>query len=241
MKKPATALSLLAGQPERVWPDLFSLYRNADGTTRVEYEAPTARREWALRWKLNEKQCQLAQALMFLTEVEALPVPEIPEPKQFEPFGGSNVHDVHKAAVALEAWSHFVKIPVVLLSKALCDELKTITDPTKPKSTRHEAKKKIESNIAKTLDALVEKGGRKAHGSAVISAAYYGEALLAWSVLDATHFLVHTFHELPTKKEVKNLLMKRNKKLQTVLSSQWASAFKKAGLTSLPRASLRKG
>jgi hypothetical protein len=240
MKKRVTIFSQSADQPERVWPGLFRLYRNPDGTTRVEYEAATAMREWALRWKLNPTERQLARAFLFLEMAAESPLPEIPEPKHLAPFGGSNVFKVHEAAMYLRSVSKIIKIPVDSWSEAIGGKLKIVTDPTLPKAGRLKAKDSIMKSIAKTLEALVERSERKAHGSARILEGYDGEPLLAWAVLEATRCLVEVSHELPTKKDVKSYLERKEKKLRTVSSPQWAAAFKDAGLESLPRASPRK-
>lgn len=177
---------------------------------------------------------------MFLNMAAEWSLPAIPEPKHLAPFGGSNVFEVHKAAMMLQSVSEFIKRPVDLFSESIGNELKTVTDPAQPKAKRSNAKKKILQSITRTLEALVERGERKAHGSATIVEEYYGEALLAWSVLDATRRLVDRHHELPTKKAAKAFLIGREKKLGNVSPSQWAAAFNAAGLESLPRASTRK-
>jgi len=233
-------LSEVIGNPEKEWPGLFSLYHDPDGSYRVELGTITAPLEWSLRWKLSEKEGQLASALAFVTGLSRLPICEVPEPKHFVPFGGSNVMEVHRAAKAVQSEARIFRQVLEKITRAIGEELETVIDSAKPKPERLKAKKGIEAKLSKVLEAFIQKGTRKAHGTATIVAAPYGEALLAWAVLDTARFLVWAFHELPSKQAVKSLLVRQDKRLGNVSSPQWAAAFREAGLASLPKAGSRK-
>lgn len=90
----ADAIEQVIGNPEKEWPGLFSLYRNPDGSYRVELGTITAPLEWSLRWKLSEKEGQLAGAFAFVTGLSRLPICAVPHHMALlrfwlphEPFG----------------------------------------------------------------------------------------------------------------------------------------------------------
>lgn len=235
-----TLLSQVLGKPEREWPGLFKLYRDPDGSTRVELGSITAPCELALRWKLDEQERELASALVMLSVgVAALPIVKVPEPMHQVPFGGSNVFEIHEVAKALHGEACLFRNILSKLNVAFGDDLSAVTDVTRSRAERRRAKTKIESRVSHVLDALISKGSRKAHARSTVVKAYFGEAPLAWSVLEATKKLVAKDSELPSKKAVKKLMIKSKKSLSSVSSPQWAAAFREAGLSSLPKASSR--
>lgn len=236
-----TILAEGKGKPIKEWPGLFSLYRNADGSFRAEFGAETLIREWALRWKLDEREIALATALGWLSAgVAELDLVKVPELVHYFPFGGSNAHEIHRAAQDLRSKAGICLLLLNKLTSAFGDDLKTITNSNRPRSERFSAKKKIERRVGHALDAMIAKGSRKTHGRATTRRASFGTAPLAWFTLEATRKLVEKKHELPTKGQVKAVLMKSDKELSRVSTSQWAEAFKDAGLATLPRSSTRK-
>lgn len=225
------------GKPEKEWPGLFSLHRNEDGSYRVELGTVTAPREWALRWKLDKPESELATALvMICSGLAQIPIRQVPEPNFQIPFGVSNAHEIYHAAKALQGQAGLFRQFAGKILKSIGDELLTVTDATKSKTVRHRAKRKIETKISHALEALIDKGSRKAHGSSKIVNASFGEAPLAWAVIEAAKNLVLINHDLPSKKAVKTFLTICDRTLSCVSSPQWADAFKDAGLSSLPRA-----
>lgn len=236
-------MSILADamvKPEKEWPGLFSLYRNQDGSYRVELGTITAPREWTLRWKLCEKEGCLATALLMVTHLSRLPISLVPEPKQFVPFGGSNVIEVHQAAKAVQSEARIFRQALEKITRAIGEELETLEDSAKTKPERLKAKKRIEAKLSKVLEAFIQRSSRKAHGTARIVAAPYGEALLAWAVLDTARLLVSACHELPSKQAVKSRLIKQEETLRNVSAPKWADAFRDAGLATLPRQSTQR-
>lgn len=235
-----TILSEGLAKPEKEWPGLFTLYRDSDGKVRVELGTITAPLEWTLRWKLSKNEGNLATALVSVTNLSRLPICAVPEPKHLVPFGGSNVLEIYQVAKALHNEAAILRLVLEQISDAIGEELETVKDSAKPKPERLKAKKGIEAKLSKVLEAFILKGSRKAHGTARVVAARYGEALLAWAVLDAARFLVWAYHKLPSKQAVKALLITQDKTLRNVSAPKWADAFRDAGLATLPRQSTQR-
>lgn len=241
MKPSANAIEQVIGKPEKEWSGLFSLYRNPDGSYRVELGTITAPREVALRWKLDEQERELMSALvMICSEFAKTPIVYVPEPKYQIPFGGSNANEIYYAAKAIQEQAGVFRHLAGKMQTAIGDDLQSLTDATKSKTERLRAKKKIETKISHALEALIKKGSRKAHGSSKIVKASFGQAPLAWAVINATKKLVLKHHELPTKQMVKTFLTGKDSTLKYVSSAQWADEFKDAGLASLPKAVPKK-
>lgn len=203
----STILSEQLPKPLKSWPGLFELHQNLNGSFRVELGAELIRRELRLRWKLSANEGELAIALIMLANLSA----DMPE--------------------------KFLALMANKIRDSFGDDLKTLSTTSESMPAKSRARKNIEKVIRHALDALENKGARKAHGSAIVFEFYGDERPLAWFVIEQARRLVETTQQLPTKNEVRESIIAAYEKAADVSSAQWAAAFKEAGLASLERVS----
>ncbi|MFZ4764337.1 MAG: hypothetical protein ACOYMN_05240 [Roseimicrobium sp.] len=242
-------LTGVANKPVKSWPGLFDLYENQDGTFRAELGASLAQRSTQLQWKLNHHEDKLARALCALAcgfaEFES---PDIPDPKTFVPFGGSNVREVHAAARRVRAVAHIQSIVVLKpMHFAIGEGIKELT--VAPPAARPEIKKTLMKRFENALDAIDKKDTRHAHKNTATLSFYNQDGQprqmpLAWAAIEYARLLVERTHELPNKKQIKDAIKNdfplcrikgAEQSINQVSKETWTQCWKEAGLAELPQ------
>jgi hypothetical protein len=245
-KKPRTIFSELWPQPEDIG-GLFQLYRNADGVpVRVELGSLLTQRSDSLYRKLDEHENALAHALamaVLFEDEKLLEITELPEPKIIFPFG-TNVHEIHGAAIDLRAKFQLLKIVSTKIAQALSKDVEIMTDSNAADKDRKEARNRAEKTFSNALDGLYMKSRRKAHKSAAkVRVAFEDgeprDMLLAWVALQVARDLVffnvilQKEPALPTKGQIQTEIEKRFPETRVYSKSAWRSVWSDAGLSKL--------
>lgn len=235
--------TLLSGEPPfKSWPGLFNLYQNADGTFRAELGSKTAPRSQSLNWKVSPEEGGLADALICLVAgLTKLTLPDIPAPQHFVPFG-SNLAEVHHAAMTLQGISEFIATAITKpLSAAFEKELTILSSASTSQAQRAKAKRTLQRRFTNALEAIEMKAGHQAHGNtaAVECPLASGENQrmpLAWVAIQCAREFVEANQRLPTKGELQRVVEARFPNDAAGLAENtWRQVWKDAALDSLPK------
>lgn len=236
--------TMLSGEPPlKSWPGLFDLYLNADGSFRAELGSKTAPRSLSLNWKVSPEEGGLAKALIFLSVgLPSLEFPDIPSPLQFVPFGGSNMVEMHHAAMRLKGVSEVITAAITKpLSAAFEKEVTILADINTPQAKRAKAKRTLLRRFQNALEGIEKKAEHRAHGNtaAVECLLVSGETQrmpLAWVAIQCARELVESTQRLPTKGEVQRVVEARfPNEAAGLAENTWRQVWKDAALDSLSK------
>lgn len=214
---------------------IFTLFLERSGKYEARYGHLTNDLEIALRWKVHPNEGDLATAFFFLAGgiLKILPKKEIPAPKTVL-FGGSNILEIHQAALATKARERFLETIVEKITTAIGADLRALEEEAKAKK----AKIQIERKVSRALEALASKSKRAPHKSAttVEITTESGEArtvILPWIVLQIARELAEEKLSLPTKGEIQLVVGERYPEIRGLGKTKWRNTWKQCGLSSL--------
>jgi hypothetical protein len=233
--------TLFSGSPKpvKVWPGLFELYDNGDGTRRVELTPELSMRQQMLAWKIapgDTPAFRFAVTLLGIGPLIDLEIPEIPEPK-LAMFGGSNIVEIRSVALKIRGYAEVWKRLLTSINEGCEPMLAQIT--TGPESERPQATKALKERLCDCVDAMALRISRPAHGNAAsitvtLENGKRIDAALPWLAIEVARQLVAETGELPTKLQVRHHIEQRYEKARSLSGKTWTDAWTEAGLHDLP-------
>ena len=234
---------------------LFTAKLNPDGNWTGALGPKTQPRAHQLATKLKLVETVLTHALLTLgSDLRDETVP-IPVPKEQDPFGmmrkGSpkavlpgiplyrtNIFEISEAAYTNTREANRLRQTLECLSAALGGDLKVLIDRKAPAADRGAALKRLKRLLGHVLECLsLGKVKLDPRIDMVICDMEDGSKkpmLLPWLILHLAPRLLEETQALPTKKALRDYVEARypSAKFST---AKWTTAFKDAGLESLPR------
>lgn len=227
----------------QTWPGLFRLYEHPDGTLEAQFEDYLQERlrrleegvlpnDGAVHSCLEGLEAILASILLW--PLQRVPtISDIPEPELSTDQGGSNILDIHRAAIRLFQDTLGAAIVSKTIQQTIAPRLRLLTEGTS--SNRLETAESLKKSLAKAIDILAGKDfGSVLHRNKPLFKDTDGESKpIGVIALDIAKTLVEENRALPTKSELRARILRERPNV-TFSDRQWPKILKEAGLSKLP-------
>lgn len=232
----------LAKKLIKTWTGLFKLYQNPNESWEVNLDEPLEQRRRRLEEGVTPQDYEVIQCLEALEYIlgstigppKDIPkISDIPSPNQFDNALGSNILEIHEAALRLFENTILASIVTNKIQLTLAPRVRALVEGSV--NERQKTAKSLKKSLARAIDILADvRSVSLPHGNKPLFKNTESQLkLLSVIAIDTARKLIEEGQSLPTKSELRERI---RQDLPNVVFSdrKWPEVLKEAGLDKLP-------